>query len=120
MNKSSLFFPKANFPPLLTLCILFVCGCTTLQPVNIAQESGRAALAKGDAVVVTTETGQVHTFKIVDITADGIHGKELSVPYSDIRLLQIKRIDMQKTVLLTVGVIGLGAIAGGGDNGGSY
>jgi hypothetical protein len=103
------------------LCLLG--GCATLEPVNIADESGRTALAKGDTVVVTTVNGEIHTFKIVDITADGIHGKELSVPYSDIRLLQIRHVDTMKTVLLTLGVIGVGVIAansGGGSGGGGY
>jgi hypothetical protein len=101
--------------------LLAICGCTTLHPVNIAQN--RAAVETGDTVVVTTDDGQVHTFKVVDITEGGIHGRELSVPFSDIRLLQVKRVDVKKTVLLTIGVIGVGAIAaddGGGGGGGGY
>lgn len=102
------------------VCALFIGGCTTLQPVNVAQE--RATIKKGDTVVVTTETGQVHTFRIVDITTGGIHGRELSIPFSDIRLLQIRRVDTRKTALLTLGVIGLGAIAADDDDdgGGGY
>jgi hypothetical protein len=96
--------------------LLAICGCTTLHPVNIAQD--RATVEKGDTVVVTTDDGQVHTFKVVDITEGGIHGRELSVPFSDMRLLQIKRVDVKKTVLLTIGVIGVGALAADDDGGG--
>jgi hypothetical protein len=96
--------------------LLTVCGCTTLHPVDIAQD--RAAAKKGDTVVVTTVDGQVHTFEVVDITEGGIHGRELSVPFSDMRLLQIKRVDVKKTVLLTIGVIGVGAIVADDDSGG--
>src|SRR5262245_53359549 len=116
-----------NFPKLvLTACIIFISACTNLQPVNIADETGRASLAKGDTAVVTTQSGEVHTLKIVDITADGLHGKELSIPYSDIRLLQIRRFDAQKTLWLTLGMVGLGAVisnndsGGGGGGGGGY
>jgi hypothetical protein len=112
-----------NLLLLLGAGLCWISGCATLEPVNVADESGRAALAKGDTVVVTTVSGETHTFKIVDITADGIHGKELSVPYSDMRLLQVRHIDTVKTVLLTLGVIGVGVIAansGGGGGGGGY
>ncbi len=101
----------------LVACIL-VSACTTLQPVNITEEAGRGTITKGDTVVVTTDSGQIHTLKVVDITADGLHGKDLSIPYTDIRLLQIRRVDMQKTIWLTVGVIGLGAVISNSDNGG--
>ncbi|HEX5057291.1 MAG TPA: hypothetical protein VFX02_12445 [Gammaproteobacteria bacterium] len=111
-----------NLLLLLSAGLCLIGGCATLEPVNIADESGRTTLAKGDTVVVTTVNGETHSFKIVDITADGIHGKELSIPYSDIRLLQIRRVDSLKTVLLTLGVIGVGVIAAdsGGSDGGGY
>ena len=118
MNRSFLFFLDRKF--LILAIMAFIQGCTSLQPVNIAQESERTAIDKGDTVVVSTNSGQVHTFKVVDITTDGLHGKELSIPYSDIRLLQIRRVDVQKTILLTVGIIGLGAIASDNDSGGGY
>lgn len=102
---------------LAALCALVICGCARLQPVNVAQEPERGAVNRGDTVVVTTETGEIHTFTIVDITEGGIHGREFSVPFSEIRLLQIRRLDTRKTVLLTLGVIGLGAIASGDDGG---
>src|SRR5690349_13917756 len=114
MNRLS---HAGKFPSLiLTTCLIFLSACTTLQPVNIADESGRATLAKGDTVIITTNSGEVHTFKIVDITAGGLHGKELSVPYSDIRSLQIRRIDAQKTFWLTIGVVGLGAVISNSDS----
>jgi hypothetical protein len=117
MNTLLAFLPSRKF---LVVSLLVISGCANLQPVNIADEAGRTAIAKGDTVVVTTTSDQVHTLKIVDITADGLHGKDLSIPYTDIRLLQIRRVDVQKTVWLTLGVIGLGALAsdGGGSGGG--
>src|SRR5688500_14359811 len=94
----------------LAVCVIFISGCANLQPVNIADESGRSSIAKGDTVVVSTHSGETHSFKVVDITADGLHGKAISIPYSDIRLLEIRRIDVQKTIWLTLGIIGAGAI----------
>jgi hypothetical protein len=112
------FLPFEKYRALaLTACISLLGGCASLQPVNIAQTSGRSAITKGDTLVVTTQSGQVHTFKVVDITADGVHGKEISIPYADMRLAQIRSIDVTKTLLLTVGIIGLGATAS--DDGGS-
>lgn len=104
---------------LAALCALVICGCTSLRPVNVTQEPERGALKKGDTVVVTTQTGEIHTFTLVDITEGGIHGRELSVPFSEIRLLQIRRVDARRTVLLTLGVIGLGVIAADDGDGGS-
>jgi hypothetical protein len=102
---------------------LFMSGCANLQPVNIAETSGRSAIAKGDTVVVSTHSGETHTFKVVDITADGLHGKKISIPYSDMRLAQIRRIDAKKTLLITAGILGVGAIISNNDdssNGGGY
>jgi hypothetical protein len=101
------------------VCAIFISGCANLQPVNIAEASGRSAVAKGDTVVVSTHSGETHRFKVVDITADGLHGKMISIPYSDMRLLQIRRIDTQKTIWLTLGIIGVGAIASDDNGGGS-
>jgi hypothetical protein len=102
----------------LSLAIaLFISGCVTLRPVNIAESSGRSAIAKGDTLVINTHSGETHTFKVVDITADGLHGEQISIPYSDMRLVQIRRIDAKKTFWITVGVIGAGAIISDDDGG---
>lgn len=110
--------PGRKFQIWILACVLLASGCTSLHPVNIAQEPERAAVAKGDTVVITTKDGQIHTFRVVDITTGGLHGEELSVPYSDMQLLQIRRVHMQKTILLTIGIIGIGALVSD-DNGGS-
>jgi hypothetical protein len=103
----------------------FISACASLQPVNVADTSGRGTITKGDTVVISTHSGETHTFKVVDITADGLHGQKISIPYSDMRQAQIRRVDMKKTLWITLGIIGLGAIisnddSNGGNGGGGY
>ncbi len=114
--------PIGKFLPLIFA--VFICGCANLQAVNIADSSGRSAIGKGDTVVISTNSGETHTFKVVDITADGLHGNKISIPYSDMRQVQIRRVDAKKTLWITLGIIGLGAVISNDDSnsggGGGY
>jgi hypothetical protein len=112
--------PQYSHGKLVSLIIfaIFCSACASLQPVNIADASGRDAITKGDTLVISTYSGETHTFKVVDITADGLHGKKISVPYSDMRQVLIRRVDAKKTLWITLGIIGLGAIISNDDSNG--
>lgn len=67
-------------------------------------------------MVVATDDGSVHKFKLTAITDSSLTDEQITVPTSDITMLQVERIDNKKTALLTVAIIAVaaGAAAGGG------
>lgn len=109
------------FPVVMLLALLAVCGCTSLQVVNIENDVIKSELTEGDKVVVTTHDGAVQTFRITDIGVDVLQGDGITIPYSEMAKLQVARFDTKKTVWLTVSIIAIAAAAGsGGSSGGGY
>ncbi|HEY3488426.1 MAG TPA: hypothetical protein VGL10_10205 [Gammaproteobacteria bacterium] len=90
-------------------------GCTSLHTVNMAGD--QTAVMRGDTVVVTTQDGRIQKFKVTAVTPEGLRGNQLHIPYSDMKLLQIRRMDTQKTLWL-MGIVAAGVIAGSGSDDG--
>lgn len=112
---------------LVTASIFLATGCTSLQsvPLKRAQQGiERPDVQVGEKVVVTTNDGKKHEFKVTAIENDALAGANERVAYTDIAAIDAQRASASgsKTALI-VGIavaVGILAAAGGGGGGGGY
>jgi hypothetical protein len=99
---------------LLALCL--ACnGCTTLRPVDISSVVTRQSLPAvkpGEGVEITLKSGERKEFRVVAVTAEGLQGKNAYVAYTDIALLEVRKVSAARVAAIIVGVAAvLAAIA---------
>ena len=112
---------------LVTTSIFLATGCTSLQSVPVkraAQGIERPDVKVGEKVVVTTNDGKKHEFKVTAVENDALAGANERVAYTDIAAIDAQRGSAggNRTALI-VGIavaVGLLAAAGGGGGGGGY
>lgn len=91
------------------LSLLFLCACTTLKPVELStadlQEkiASQTVLKVGDQAKIIDQNGERHSFKVTEMTATHVLGRDKSVAIADIVALETKSFSGGKTSAL-VGV----------------
>ena len=100
---------------------LIVClmgGCTTLQPIanaptDLSQHfNDGGVLHPGDQVVITTNSGAKHQFRVSSVHDGAIYGDHDSVPFSEIASVERREYSGTKTTVLVIVILGVvGAIA---------
>lgn len=109
----------------LSVAAFLATGCTSLQPVPMAQAqqgSARPNVEVGESVVVTKKDGAKEKFKVSAVNDDALVGQNVRVPYADIASLQVERSDGSHTKAILIGAAIVGAIAlaaAAGSSGGS-
>lgn len=92
--------------------IAFATGCTTMRPVDGTDAASFAGQFEvGDKVRITRMDFSTHEFEITEIADDGIGGDGIFIPWSDIQLAEIRRIDRLRTG--TVVVLGAAVVLAG-------
>jgi len=79
---------------LLSLLVLHLAACSSMQPVRIGDVQGDdtpAEIRSGDRVEVTTTDGEKFEFTVAEINATGLGGKFGFIPYQKMRRLQVQR-----------------------------
>ena len=90
--------------------LMFLGGCTTLQPVEMPQDGSRLLPVNvGSHVQATTRDGRVLDFQVTAVTADELRGvdaqnKEVSVARADLTTLSVEKTSTGKTAGLVAGV----------------
>lgn len=90
--------------------VLAASGCTSLEvvPVPVGQPPGRLpAVHAGEQVQVTRHDGRKEAFCVTAVEPDALVGKDVSVPYSDIAVLKVRRADEGHTALIVSTVAGV-------------
>ena len=93
------------------ILIAFTTGCTSMGtlPTTDAQ-SLLSQIEAGDTIkVVRNDTTEV-TFKVTNVSDDGISGDGVFVAVSDIRQVQIRQFSTGKTAGLVAAIVGVLAI----------
>jgi hypothetical protein len=112
---------------LITTSIFLATGCTSLQSVPVKRSNQgieRPDVKVGESVVITTNDGKKHEFKVTAVEDDALRGGGERVAYADIAAIDARRASGNsggKTAMI-VGIavaVGLIAAASGG-GGGSY
>jgi hypothetical protein len=94
-------------------------GCSVLQPMPGGPSTWRNSVKAGDTVQVSTTDGKNLEFKVDEVTDSGLRGEGQAVDYDAISSLQKKSVSTWRTVaLVALGVLAVGALAGGGGYGG--
>jgi hypothetical protein len=92
---------------LISTC-LFVTSCTSTRPTSFPNEqtpNTQPNVAIGDTVRVTLNTGEVRQFKVTSLHVDALVGKDIRIPYKDVRFLEVKKFDGWRSVGLALGVV---------------
>jgi hypothetical protein len=108
----------------LTIVVFILGGCATPRTISLSQSpvedriSFREMIDSGDHVRITTNDGVKYDFKVTSITDEYIKGKDVEISVKDIKQVEkyefsgIKTIGLVgESVIVTIGVIGLVAIA---------
>jgi hypothetical protein len=104
--------PKRTNPPALNhlkpagvaAVVALLCACTTLKPLPPRNSPAelRSQLRSGDKVRVTTKDGQRLSFSLTEVgeaNVAGTHnGKDVQLPYEQVALIEVSRVDTGKTV----------------------
>ncbi len=81
-------------------------GCTTMTVAGSQPHEVVRKVEVGSKVRIITKDGQRHLFKVTQMTSDSISGKEVQVSYDDIAQVEVKELDVWRTVVV-VGKVGL-------------
>ncbi len=109
---------------LLSLLVLNLAACSTLQPVSIEnamQYSPPRGIDYGSLVEVKTLDKRTVKFRVTEITDDGLGGKQGFFPFEDMQSLRVdnpgKNNGNAATYILSVlGIIALVALVASADN----
>lgn len=88
-------------------------GCTSLAPVEMPPEEVREQvragqiLGPGERVRVTTEDGETHEFKVVEVTERAVRGNTSDVLIDQIVSVHTRRTNPARTVLAVAGTVGV-------------
>jgi hypothetical protein len=100
------------------LIICMIGGCTTLQPIanapsDLSQHFDDGGILKpGDRVIITTNSGAKHKFRVSSVHDGVIYGNQDSVPFSEIASVQRRETSPAKTTILVVVILAaVGALA---------
>jgi protein involved in polysaccharide export with SLBB domain len=101
---------------LITLLVvsLVTNACTSYQPVaaNTPEELA-ATLEIGDKVEVTTTDGTELSFKIEEISDEGLSGENTEIGYEQIAQLKVQQVDEEKVEDITMAVLAVPVVVVG-------
>jgi hypothetical protein len=97
---------------LVSFCFLAT-SCTTTRPIQFPTAQtpdARPEVEAGNRVRVTLNSGEIRQFKVTVVEADALAGKDIRVPYKDMRFLEVKKPSTWRSVGLGLGIVA--AVAG--------
>lgn len=100
-------------PAAIAILASLMGGCTSLTPVDEPPEAVREQVRAGkickpgERVLVTTENGETHEFKVVEVTPNAVRGSTENVPIDQIVSVKLRRSNPARTVLAVVGTAGV-------------
>ena len=91
----------------------YVSGCTTMRPVVASDAASFAAqIEAGDSVRITRNDISTVKFKVSELSDEGIGGDGTFVAWSEIRQVEVKKIDAARTgIAVAVSVLVIGLVA---------
>jgi hypothetical protein len=97
------------------ILIITLTGCTTLRPIDANHPDLSQSIASGelkirDHVIIETTDWQTYEFNITSISADGIGGKQRSIPIDQIVSIQKRVLNKKRTFLLALAIAGGAAL----------
>ena len=108
-----------------SVCVLLI-GCVSHEYSDLDRRESAPipySLQLGDTVQIITADGEKHEVKIEGISDTGLTGSGTPIQFDDIRIIRVKNVDVEKTILDTgeltlwvmnlLLVIGLMILAGG-------
>lgn len=88
------------------LVLAIVCSsaaCTEYRHLQRESSSIPYDVEIGDRVYVVKNDGQQHEFKVIDVTEDSIHGRDLEISWEQVRTLEREEIAETETAIAAVG-----------------
>jgi len=100
---------------ILITFILSFTACTTVRPTNISPSDIQALNDEGKldlvnkTIVVTTKDSRIFEAKVLSITEDSFITNKNEIPFSNIKVLEVKKISAGKNTVLVAIVAIVGA-----------
>jgi len=99
-----------NFIIYLVL-IAFTAGCTTIRPLPTTNgQSLSSQIDVGDKITVIRNDLTEVTFKVADVSEEGLSGDGVFVAFSDIQQVQVRQFSTGRTVAVVAAIVGVLAI----------
>jgi hypothetical protein len=92
---------------LLSGCFLLT-SCATTRVTSFPDEQTpnvQPDLTIGNTVRATLHTGEVREFKVTAMEADALVGKNIRIPYKDLRFLEVKKLSTWRSIGLGIGIV---------------
>ena len=92
---------------LISSCFL-VTSCATTRVTSFPNEQTpnvQPDVAVGNTVRATINTGEVREFKVTAMEADALVGKNIRIPYKELRFLEVKKMSTWRSVGLALGIV---------------
>ena len=105
--------PRLIWSAVAAAAILLSCAsCMQLERVQHPEVDAQELV--GRMIMVTTIGGQVHEFRLLEVTEDALVGEFERIPFDTIALVERRDLSLWKTMLLVGGgaVVALAALAG--------
>lgn len=89
---------------LALLLTVLASGCTTTKPIEVSPKSLQNKIAteklfkKDDLVIITTKDGKQHDFRVTEIDANHISGKNITIPIKHIIAAEKKELSAGKSL----------------------
>ena len=93
--------------------VLYVSGCSSMQPVEMTQEELRESITAGEVFAegkkarIFTEDETEHRIKVRQVTDDMVIGEETAVPIEEIVAVETKQFSGGRTLLLGAAYVGV-------------
>lgn len=102
--------PVNNFIIYLVL-IAFTAGCTTMRPLpTTSGQSLSSQIEVGDKITIIRNDLTEVTFKVADVSEEGLSGDGVFVAFSDIQQVQVRQFSTGRTVAVVAAIVGFLAI----------
>jgi hypothetical protein len=92
---------------LISSCFL-VTSCATTRVTSFPNEQTpnvQPDVAVGNTVRATLNTGEVREFKVTAMEADALVGKNIRIPYKELRFLEVKKMSTWRSAGLALGIV---------------
>ena len=93
--------------------VLYVTGCSSMQPVEMSQEELRESITAGEVFAegknarIFTEDETEHRIKVREVTDDMVIGEQTEVPIEEIVAVETKQFSGGRTLLLGAAYVGV-------------
>lgn len=104
--------PNRSLIVCLVSSLALLVGCSEFRTIKLPEnDHPYTAVAVGDTIQVITADAEKYQFEVVDMAEHAFHGTNIRIPYSEVRILSVERVNAARVAgLLTLFAVTAGSI----------